>query len=157
MKIYTSYFYQVRNMNNKIIPLSTAMWDPKWFHNFKEQSYRFIDKNRVINGLRISPFVPNNKLKGLCYGYDNCIYKNPNLCSFLKRYEEQLFSLNFQNIYKRFERLAEKYKENFNIQEEVSFALLVHEAPNNKCSEREAIQKWLKKYDLFAGEFGQKK
>ena len=29
---YISYFYQIRNMKHNTLPVSTAMWDPKWFH-----------------------------------------------------------------------------------------------------------------------------
>lgn len=29
MKIRTSYFYQIRNFKKNMIPVSTAMWDPK--------------------------------------------------------------------------------------------------------------------------------
>lgn len=32
MKFYISYFYAVRFMKPNTVALSTAMWDPKWFH-----------------------------------------------------------------------------------------------------------------------------
>ena len=32
MKIYTSYFYQIRFFKPNMIPLSTAKYDPSWFH-----------------------------------------------------------------------------------------------------------------------------
>ena len=31
IKVQTSYFYQIRNFTPNMVPLSTAMWDPK-FH-----------------------------------------------------------------------------------------------------------------------------
>lgn len=32
MKILISYFYQIRFFKPNMIPLSTAAFDPKWFH-----------------------------------------------------------------------------------------------------------------------------
>ena len=58
MEIYTSYFYQVRFMKPYHIPLSTAVWDPKWFHANRGQDYHFKDKNGVYNGLRAPVFAP---------------------------------------------------------------------------------------------------
>ena len=40
-----------------MIPLSTAMWDPKWYHEGQKQNHWFIDKHNVINGLRAEPFI----------------------------------------------------------------------------------------------------
>lgn len=39
MKIYTSYFYMVRFMKPYMIPLSTAKFDPAWFH--KELGHKY--------------------------------------------------------------------------------------------------------------------
>lgn len=58
MKIYTSYFYQVRNFPINTVAFSTAMWDPKWFHDFKDRKYKFKDKRGIWNGLRATPLVP---------------------------------------------------------------------------------------------------
>lgn len=144
MKIYTSYFYQIRFFKPYMIPLSTAMFDPKWFHQFKNKNYHFKDKNGVLNGLRAEPFVPNNECNGECRGLENCDIKNPNECLFLKNYYKQLSQLNFQEILKRFKVLAEKIKRNENLKEEPIMVLIVYETPNNKCSEREIIHKWFK-------------
>ena len=57
MKFYTSYFYQVRFFTPNMIPISTAKWDPKWFHDFQDNKYVFLDKRGVCNGLRADPFV----------------------------------------------------------------------------------------------------
>ena len=58
MKIYTSYFYKIRFFKPNMIPISTAMWDPKWYHANQKQDHWFVDKNGVINGLRASVFAP---------------------------------------------------------------------------------------------------
>ena len=42
MNIYISYFYNIRFFPKNLIPISTAMWDPKWYHNFKSDDTVFI-------------------------------------------------------------------------------------------------------------------
>ena len=54
MKIKISYFYHVRNLKQYQIPVSTAVWDPKWFHeNTGNNKHIFIDKRGVVNGVRL--------------------------------------------------------------------------------------------------------
>ena len=70
IKFYISYFYQIRNMSPNILPVSTAMWDPKWFHNGNRDNYRFMDKNGVINGVRM------NQLCMEMYKYEQLVKNN---------------------------------------------------------------------------------
>ena len=58
MKVYTSYFYKIRFFKPNMIPISTAIWDPKWYHQNQGSDHWFIDKNGVINGLRAPVFAP---------------------------------------------------------------------------------------------------
>ena len=39
-----SYFYNVRHMKPYQVPVSTAMYDLKWFHNNQGNGHVFIDK-----------------------------------------------------------------------------------------------------------------
>lgn len=141
MKIYTSYFYQIRNFPRNLVPLSTAHSDPTWFHDNQGMSHKFYDKRGVINGLRAHPFVPQMQYDGECYGKP-CFY-TPDNCGFLRNYRAQLDRLNFDEIIQRFEHLAYaiQYKEKW---EDVNFALMVYEAPYNLCSERRVILQWFK-------------
>ena len=50
MKFALGYFYQVRFFTPNMIPVSTALGDPKWYHQNKGQQFTFLDKNNVING-----------------------------------------------------------------------------------------------------------
>ena len=67
MKIYTSYFYQIRNFKPNMIPVSTAISDPFWYRppagkeyyiegpiKFKERGFHFCknleDVFRYYNG-----------------------------------------------------------------------------------------------------------
>ena len=75
MQIFLSYFYAVRFFRPYMIPFSTAMWDPKWYHEGQNQNHIFIDKNGVINGLRADPLVPDKHCDGLCRGPERCEFK----------------------------------------------------------------------------------
>jgi len=117
MKFYTSYFYAVRHMKPWHIPLSTAIWDPKWFHAFKHQDYTFIDKNGVINGLRAEMLSPSPALEGLCAGAP-CSRK-PDSCDFLRKYFEQLSKINFKDFLSRCERLGKQVQQDFSLKHEI--------------------------------------
>ena len=136
MRIYTSYFYQVRFFPPDLIPLSTAVWDPKWFHDNKSQSYQFKDRRGVLNGLRAEIFYP--RVHG-CSGKP-CEFV-PTNCQFLLDYTKQLDKLNFQEVMERFKTLHDKICAAEGLRD-CDFALLLHEAPTNPCSERGPIQKW---------------
>lgn len=144
MKIYTSYFYQIRFFQKHMIPLSTAVWDPRWFHDNKGQGYIFQDKRGIYNGLRAEPFVPGKSCDGLCRGPEYCSTKDSSKCEFLKKYREQLDSYNFQSILERFNRLGNKIIQRDDLKKEPIFALIFHEAPSNPCSERWVVQQWFK-------------
>lgn len=144
MKVYTSYFYQVRFFKPYMIPISTAKGDPKWYHDGKGNDHWFIDKNGVINGLRAAEaFAPGAQLEGMCNGPDKCELSFD--CAFLRGYANQLASLDFADTMTRLERLANHAKEYLGFDEEPIIVLLVHEAPQNACSERAAIQEWFRK------------
>lgn len=139
IQIFTSYFYQVRNMLPYMIPMSTALSDPKWYRGIHK------DKNGVYNGLRAPVFAPGSKCKNLCHGPRNCVHLYvPTECPFLSAYREQLFELDYNNIIFRIERLSYYIKSLEKFKEDPIAVLLVHEAPNNPCSERRIIQEWFK-------------
>ena len=133
-----------------MIPLSTAVWDPQWFHQGKGHNYQFKDKNGVWNGIRAEVFAPGSECEGLCSGTKNCITANPQSCSFLATYRKQLNKLNFQNIMNRLEKLGKAVQEKEQFEEEPIIVLIVYETPTNPCSERGPIIDWFKanEYDL---------
>lgn len=150
MKIKVSYFYQVRFFKPNQIPLSTAVWDPQWFHEFKNKNHTFIDKNGVINGLRIEEFSPKD-CDGMCYGTKTdkrgkgCT-EDPNTCLFIQAYRNQLNKLDFDNIMRKLENICEKYNGS-------EIILLVHEATNNPCSERKSIIEFFNMHGIDCEEF----
>ena len=152
-KILTSYFYQIRFFKSNYIPLSTAVFDPKWFHKNLGNTYQYFDKNNVLNGLRAEPFVPNKDCVGLCRGPSVCITEDPTTCEFLSTYYNQLKQLNFNSIMERFSRLAAQYKAAKSLSNDIIFVLIFHETPNNPCSERWMVQKWFKENGYELKEF----
>ena len=144
MKIYTSYFYMVRFLRPWELPLSTAVWDPKWFHDFKGQNHIFKDKRDVLNGVRAGMFVPGNTCSDLCRGLENCSTRDPNQCLFLKRYREQLNKLNAKTFMQYMEQSSKYFQDLLKIDHSLDFVFLFHEAPDNSCSERWPFQAWFR-------------
>ena len=101
MKIYISYFYNIRFLKPYQIPLSTAIWDPKWFHNGLGNNEVFLDKNGVLNGLRLEELNPGSCNACGC----PCKIKNYQDCIFLKSYRAGLRKINFQDLYNKIENI----------------------------------------------------
>lgn len=133
MKIYTSYFAQIRNFPHNLVGLSTCRYNPKWLNPGRSQ-------NDVI-WLDIPPLKPGKSCDGLCNG--KCAPKHPNDCDFLKTYRKQLDKIDFKMFIKHLEVLAQTIQLGENLKE-VNFALLVFERWDNPCSERVIIQQWFK-------------
>lgn len=153
MKVVTSYFYKIRFFTPNIIPLSTAVYDPKWFHQNKGKDYIFLDKNGVINGLRCEMFMPGSECSNLCRGTDAC-QSNPGNCDFLRKYREQLDKLDIKQVIKALSIVSEKLQRSMQFEGEPVMALIVHEAPSKICSEREVIREWSKANDFPIQEWG---
>lgn len=132
-----------------MIPVSTAKWDPKWFHNFTgSYDYIFKDKRGIWNGLRANilnfpeeRYVENNQCGEAC----SLVTKDPSKCGFMTELTRYYDSLNFQDILLNLERLGNRVKENDGFIEEPIIVLIVYEVPSNKCSEREVLHKWFQK------------
>ena len=154
MEIMVSYFYQIRFMTKNMIPLSTCVGDPKWFHQGTyNKSIQWKDKNGVWNGLRAEPFVPGEECEGLCYGRETCNAYGPSACTFLKTYKAQLDKLDFNDILNRFAVLGQQIQESEGFKEEPVFVLIFHEKYDNPCSERWPVIDWFKEHGYVVKEF----
>lgn len=131
MEIYTSYWAQVRNFPQNLIGLNTTIWPPKWRPLGQDK--------RGIWVIDCPPFKPGLQCEGLCNG--SCSPKHPDDCEFLKVYRNQLDDIDVEEFLTKLEKLANKFKENEHL-DEVNFALIVYEAPQNMCSERQSILEW---------------
>ena len=144
MNIYISYFYNVRFFPTNLIPVSTAVWDPKWYHNFKTNDFTFKDKRGVVNGIRAEVLSPH-KIEN-CECKECKSRKDPSTCSFIKQYSDYIFSLNFNEVYNRLLNISQAYNN-------ADICLMVYEKPDNPCSERGTLVKWFANNGVEVKEF----
>jgi len=150
MKLYISYFYNIRFFPKNMIPVSTAMFDPTWYHNNKGDKHRYVDKNGIINGLRIielSPYRINPE--DVCTA--DC--KRSGVCKFLPAYYDYLNTLNFNDVYNRLLFLSNSAKDFLKLEEDVDICLMVFEKPDNPCSERGPLLRYFKEHENEIAEF----
>ena len=169
MKIWISYFYQVRRFPTNLIPFSTAQYDPKWFHKFEGQNKVFIDERGVINGLRLPELCfPKDAYEYLIEKDSACSKDCPRKskveyqlkqnqikndwttfgCEFMDRYFEHLWNnVDFDKLISFLEKVKLKYQELNKTDEDIEFVLLVHEPPSNPCSERWVLKRWFEEFD----------
>lgn len=139
MNIYTSYFYQIRNFKQNMIPVSTALSDPIWYRPPEGQEY-FFDKRGIINGLRYEPLIVQK------YGTHYCPCEDKNIfqghCSTMQEYELLLETIvNFNEMIKGFKYCLNKFNKDI-------IVLMVYETPQNPCSERKVLQQYFNKHGI---------
>lgn len=137
MKIYISYFAQMRHFPKNAIPFSTAAFNPTWY-----------------TGLSIPELVmPQDLLKPV---YDdnqmcrkNCPYV-PESCRFMQLYYKYLQTVDFDYI---MNLLLTRSKAVQNGAEEPFIILLVFEPATCKCAERPVLQRWFKDHGVELAEW----
>lgn len=142
MKIYTSYFYQIRNFKPYMIPVSTALSDPVWYRPPEGKEY-WVDKRGVANGLRYKPLMVQAFCEHICpCERRGAAQKFPQCCQWLQEYGNLLNTLNKNEILKAFEHCGQFIKNKLGFKEEPVIVLIVHEANTNPCSERAKLQEY---------------
>lgn len=144
MKIYTSYYYQIRFFKPYMIPVSTSLGDPKWFHDNKGNNYIYKDKRNIINGIRYLYIMVQKN----CHEGCPCQERNPLSCNFLKQYKKELNQLDFNKIIQDFTWLINEHQKQEEIKEEPVIVLMVHEAWYNQCSERKVLQEYFNEHGI---------
>jgi hypothetical protein len=135
-----------------MIPVSTAMWDPKWFHGFTgDEDYIFKDKRGIYNGIRASIFLMSPDYQ--CDCGPKCLNHDPQSCNFLKDYKAHLDTLDFNYVMSELERIANKVQKMEGFSEEPIIVLIVYETPSNPCSERKPLQDWFKENNYILNEW----
>lgn len=150
MRILISYFYQIRFLKPNQVPYSTAMYDPKWFHQGKGNEFTYLDSHGVINGLRVECLSPYTCAHD-CSPRD-CT-EVPDKCYFLTKYKHQLDEIPFEDFIKELELDARNQLGSRNIEGEPEVILLVYEDPSNSCSERVKLIEWFKEHNYELKEF----
>lgn len=133
MKIYTSYWAQVRNFPKNLVGLNTTIYPPKWRPLGQDKRGVWVIDCPILK--------PGKECEGLCNG--KCDPKHPNDCAFLDTYHEQLMKINMDEFSSHLTDLYYEITEGENL-DTIDFALIVFEAPTNPCSERGALQSWLR-------------
>ena len=142
MKIYTSYWAQVRKFPSNLIGLSTCVGNPKWRPMGKDA--------RGVICVDCPPFKPGHSCDGLCNG--KCNPKHPEDCLFLQNYKAQLDKININSIQESLGKLATKIMHDERIQD-IDFAFLVYERFDNPCSERVVIQQYFREHGIKCEEW----
>lgn len=132
--MYITYFYNVRNLPNNFVPFSTAVYDPRWFHEDRGPKHTFLDKRGVVNGLRCNPLVPDGTCNNLCHGPTSCSQGAPD-CVFLQKYREQVQKVDLVALTDRMKSVCDQLSKKLLIPN-MEPILLVYEAKDNPCSER---------------------
>lgn len=156
MKVRLTYFYMIRKFALHEVPFSTAMYDPKWYHDNKGPHHTFLDKRGVLNGLRINPFVPGPKTEGLCTGpkgLGTVCNGDPSQCQFLKEYDKQIRRHNIGAFVKWWQGVQETLTQYVHTTTRPEPVLVFHEKADNPCSERTIITKWLTENGIEVEEY----
>lgn len=117
------------------IPISTALWDPKWYNR---DGKVYVNDKGVIFGLKCPPLSPQECTPGCC----PCNNKTPSKCKFIQEYMESLRKLNFLEIKQGLENMAREVQRFMGFTEDPEIILVVYETPNNPCSERGSLIQW---------------
>lgn len=160
MEYAISYFYKIRYFEPNMIPFSTAMSDPKWFHANRDADTVFIDKHGVVNGIRLPELAPGTSCQNLCRGKNYCTELNstdggqsdiPN-CAFIRAYSAQLDKLNFSHLTAFVSRMAFTMQGLLQFEGDPIAVLIVYETPDNPCSERAPLQSWFRQNGILLPE-----
>ena len=101
-----------------MIPISTAIWDPAWYHNFtQDYNHLFYDRRGILNGLRCEAIIEQGRHSNRGPDICPCESKNYQTCSFLQQYRNNLENIDFDNMIKDMQKFANDYKKNENIDE----------------------------------------
>lgn len=138
MKLYTSYWAQVRNFPPNLVVLNTTIWPPRWYN------VGGVDKRGVIS-LHCTPLRPGKSCDGLCRG--DCELRHPQNCEFLREYRKQLDSIDFNSFMEHLLDLRARLCEDFKV-DDLDFAFVFFEKWDNQCSERWVVQDWIRTHGI---------
>jgi len=150
MQFYISYFQQLRNFDKTFIPIDTSVWAPKWLDpsNGKRQ---YVNDNGVLIGIKEESFlmteaeIPEEMCSGKPCPY---IDKWPH-CQFLDAYWKHLQTIDFDGyLLPELNRIAEDVRKITHYEGEPKIVLMVHEKPENQCSERAGLIRLFKEHGI---------
>ena len=150
MLYYVSYFQQLRYFDQTCIPVSTAYFDPKWL-NTQNGKHCYVNENNVLVGIREESFLMSEEEtpEEMCSGKP-CQYESkwPH-CQFLDAYWKHLQKIDFDGyLIPELTRIAEDVRKITHYEGEPKIILMVHEKPDNHCSERLGLVRLFKEHGI---------
>ena len=143
MEYFITYFQNVRYLTEEYIVIDTSIWAPKWLDpsNGKRQ---YINEHNVLIGIKEESFLmTENEIPEEMCSRKPCPYfdKHPH-CQFLDAYWKHLQKIDFDGyLIPELSRVAEEVRKITHYKGEPKIVLLVHEKPDNPCSERASLVK----------------
>ena len=155
MKFAITYFQKIRQItDDSYILIDTSIWAPKWLDpsNGKKQ---YVNDQNLLIGIKAEEFLmtENEIPEEMCSGKP-CPYigKYPH-CQFLEAYWQHLKKIDFDKLLQEFSRVAEDVRKITHYQGEPTILLLVHEKPDNPCSERGPLIRLFAEHGIELREF----
>lgn len=150
MKYFISFFHKLRYFDETCIPVSTAYFDPAWL-NTQNGKHCWVNENNVLVGIREDSFLMSEDEipEEMCSGKP-CKYqvKFPD-CEFLKAYWKHLQKIDFDGyLIPELNRVAEEVRKITHFEGEPKIILMVHEKPDNPCSERASLIRLFKEHGI---------
>lgn len=150
MQYFISYFQQLRHMTDSaIIPIDTSYFAPKWLDP-SNGTKQYVNEHNQIIGIKAEELLMTEEEtpEEMCSGKP-CQYidKFPE-CAFLKAYWNHLKKLDFNKLLQDFLRVAEDVRKITHYEGEPKIVLLVHEKPDNLCSERGPLIRLFKEHGI---------
>ena len=136
-----------------MLPLSTAMYPPKWYQQNGFGNY-FTDDRGIINGLNVEEFIfpkefydqdiyEEDKSGHECkYGGDMIGKEPQDWCVFMKKYYEFLQKRDLHSILSKYSYNVERLFNNMFHKNIDTIVFIVHEPPTRACSERLVLQRY---------------
>ena len=129
MKLYISYFGQMRNFTPNMLPVSTAKWDQQWFKGI----------DRIEELVMPDSYVWEIEQSGeMCR--KNCPLSAP--CKFMSKYKEYLDTLDFEKI------LTKLFLMSLAHAGVDTIVLMVYEKSDVQCAERPVLQQWFAEHGV---------
>ena len=150
MKFYIGYFQELKWFDKTHVVIDTSVWAPKWLDpsNGRKQ---YVNENGVVIGIKEESFlmtedeIPEEMCSGKPCPY---IDKWPH-CQFLDAYWKHLQKIDFEGyLLPELNRIAEDVRKITHYEGEPKIVLMVHEKPENLCSERAGIIRLFKEHGL---------
>ena len=140
MQWFITNFYNIRFFPKEMLPVSTCMWDPKWY----QANPPVRDKRGVVNGYNCfrlhMPEEMYKSIKEPC-SHGNCDKLSSLPCKFMTTYAQYLKDLSFESVKQQIEEAAKRYGC-------TDVCLMVAERPQILCAERPVLRGWFKSHGI---------